>query len=272
MAISDITPLYTFISTGEKTMMYTLKEMCSVVAYIDGHRVAYNDSFYIQNLSTDKEEANKKANDLSASMGLPFRANAEFDLNEIKRRKAGEAQAEKEARELIKREYQERIAKEFSDKVGEGFMVCGKYTGLTAQQIVDKGDKDYILYCASQAPKDGIQVHQGVWAINCQVAALWLSENPQRESQYVGIEGDTVELSLTLRYSRVCSGQYRTILFVCETEDGDLVKFFSTAKGFCALEDGDCFRVKATIKKHEVDYYMTNDPKTTLLARPKIIS
>jgi hypothetical protein len=269
MIISS-TPMYSFISTGEKTAMYTLKTMSKVVGVNPfGVREYYNDSFYIQNLSTDKQTAVDKANSLSAAMGIPFRDNADFDLNEIKRRKAGEVKAEQEAREKAHREYEAKMADEFQSEVDTGFMVCGKHMGKTAQETVDAGDIDYVLYCASQFVVDSINM--GAWRINCAICSQWLSENPQPVSDYVGVVGSVLEEKVTVKRVSVCNGRFYTVMFLCVTAEGNLIKFFTTAKAFNDTERGDVFTVKGNVKEHAKDHYVDGSPKVTMINRPKMV-
>lgn len=267
--IVSSTPIYGFISTGELTAMYTLRIMASVVSVNSlGQRETFMDDYYIQNLSTDKQIADDKANSILAQMDIPFRPNADFDLNEIKRRKASEVAAEREAREQAQREYLKLEADRFAAQTTAGFMVCGKYIDKTAQEIVDLGDIDYILFAARE---HAVQVSTGPWAVNCAVANEWLQNNPQKASEYVGVVGEKITLELTVRTVRVCHGAFYTVLYVCATEAGDLVKFFTTAKAFDDVEKGHKIKVQGAVKAHEIDCFINGHPKVTMFNRPKMV-
>lgn len=73
----------TFIATGEKTKMYTLRKWGM---FNNGYR-DFQGSLYIQNLSIDKEKAIKRGEEISEELGLEFDPEVDFELNEIERRR-----------------------------------------------------------------------------------------------------------------------------------------------------------------------------------------
>lgn len=73
----------TFIATGEKTRMYTLRKWGT---FNNGYK-DFKGSLYVQNLSIDKEKAVEKGEEISKELGLPFDSEIDFELNEIERRK-----------------------------------------------------------------------------------------------------------------------------------------------------------------------------------------
>lgn len=81
MLRENFIPESTFVSTGEKSKMYTLKVYGKVL--LSGEYVAAGK--YIQNLSTDKVKAIEKGRELSEAMNLPFNDEVDFDLMEIER-------------------------------------------------------------------------------------------------------------------------------------------------------------------------------------------
>lgn len=74
--------LFTFISTGGKKGFYTLRVWGNQTC-MDGRE--FTSSVFVQNLSTDKEKAIKKALLLSEKMHLPLNSEIDFDLKEIER-------------------------------------------------------------------------------------------------------------------------------------------------------------------------------------------
>lgn len=75
-------PHNTFISTGDKKSMYTLRKW-GVLIKDDGQEEM--NSLFIQNLATDKERALQKGRLLSQKYDVPFTEEIDFDLNEIQR-------------------------------------------------------------------------------------------------------------------------------------------------------------------------------------------
>lgn len=68
--------LYTYVATGEKTAMYTLRKFVELPNGTGG-------SLHIQNLSIDKEKAIEKGRGISAELGVTFIETIDFDLNQI---------------------------------------------------------------------------------------------------------------------------------------------------------------------------------------------
>lgn len=258
-------PLYTFISTGEKTALYTLRCMYELPIVIQGvNRIILKD-YHIQNLSNDKAVAEEKAEYLSEQIGVLFKGNAEFDLNEIRRRKSEDVAAEREAVERAIRIAEEKAQVEYVRSMHEGVILCGKYTGMTPAEVVDT---DYLRWMASQVDLEAPEgLERSKWAISCQIAAKWLAEHPVKESEWIGEIGNKVVLTLKLQKVIFIQGQWRTILYKCVTEEGDVVTFYTVASGFSDLLVGQQFVVSGTIKKH--DEY--KESKSTVIARPKLV-
>ena len=258
-------PLYTFISTGEKTALYTLRCMYEVPVVIQGvNRVILKD-YHIQNLSNDKAVAEEKAEYLSAQIGVPFKGNAEFDLNEIRRRKSEEVAAQREAVERAIKEAEEKLQAEYVRSMQEGVLLCGKYRGMSPSEVEDI---DYLRWMASQIDLEAPEgLERSKWSISCQIAAKWLKEHPVKESEWVGEVGAKTVLTLKLQKVIFIRGQWPTILYKCVTGEGDAVAFYTVASGFIGLPVGQQFVVSGTIKEH-TEY---KGVKQTVLARPKLM-
>jgi hypothetical protein len=258
-------PIYTFISTGEKTALYTLRCMYEVPVVIQGvNRVILKD-YHVQNLSNDKAVAEEKAEYLSAQIGVPFKGNAEFDLNEIRRRKSEEVAAQREAVERAIKEAEEKLQAEYVRSMQEGVLLCGKYRGMSPSEVEDV---DYLRWMASQTDLEAPEgLERSKWSISCQIAAKWLKEHPVKESEWVGEVGDKINLHLKLCKIYFIQGQWPTILYKCITEDGDSVVFYTVASGFSNLIVGEWFDVTGTVKK--LDEY--KGVKQTVLNRPKLV-
>ena len=257
-------PLYTFISTGEKTALYTLRCMYEVPVVIQGvNRIILKD-YHIQNLSNDKATAEEKAEYLSEQIGVPFKGNAEFDLNDIRRRKSEEVAAEREAVERAVRIAEEKAQAEYVRSMQEGVILCGKYTGMAPAEVVDT---DYLRWMASQIYLEAPEgLERSKWSISCQIAAKWLTEHPVKDGEWIGEVGDKVVLTLKLQKVIFIQGQWPTIMYKTTTAEGDVVVFYTVAAGFSDLIVGEEFVVSGTIKKH--DEY--KGIKSTIIARPKL--
>lgn len=251
--------IYVYISTGEKTAMYTLRVMCEDKLVIGGETSFTFNSYYCKNLSNNKELAEEKAEAYAEAMGIPFKGDANFELNEIKRQRDALA---KEKREALERAYQEKIEKEAAERaerVVEGIILVGKYEGQTAE-MVWKQDKGYIWWLASMTGC------QGKLGISADIAAKFIADNKIEQPGYVGIIGEELETTLTLRRCSWTSGQYPTLMWLCEDEEGREVVFFSVAKAFKELDIGETFKVKGLVKDQRDGW---NGNKQTILNKPK---
>lgn len=262
--------LYGFVSTGDKSAMYTLRIMYEAWSQWGGKPTKYLKDVYYVNLSTNSADANAKALLYCKELGIPLRGDASFDLNEIKRRKAEELAADREKAEAAQRqrdlEFEQQIAearKVFENAVLEGVFQTGKYLGCLASDVA-KVDIQYIHWLAEHPISEGIATK---FDINIQIAKDYIAKHEVRKPDYVGVVGEEIELELTLVSGYVTHGAFPSIIWTAQTDDGDIVKFFSVAKGFKELKNGDRFKVKGTVKDHS-EY---RNQKSTLLNRPKLV-
>lgn len=266
------TPRRLFISTGDKTAMYTLCAVCDDVELVGDLYITSTNSHYITNLSTDHDRAIEKAKSLAATRGLPLAINADFDLNEIKRVAAGVRVA---ARERKEREKQERIAEvvrlEAEAVKGKVFLV-GTNAGLTAEEIVAKGEEQYVRWYSGQyvAGKERFSAHDAT----ALVALEWVKNNVPVVSSHIGTIGEKITVTLTLWNKRHIQGMYSTTVFVGLTTEGNMVSFFSTAQAFVGLDVNDVFTITGTIKDHNTNEYANGydvAPDQTIINRPKLV-
>jgi hypothetical protein len=86
------------------------------------------------------------------------------------------------------------------------------------------------------------------------------------ESEFVGVEGDKVTLTITVEkivtlYSDLYGNNY---LHLCRDQDGNVIVYKGTAH---IGAPGDANTIKATVKAHEI----YNDVRQTIVQRPKVI-
>lgn len=261
----DYNELYTFVSTGDKTAMYTLRVMC-FVKHSEGH---YMKDYYIRNLSTDKEKANVAARFFSEQMGLPLKSDAHFDLNEIKRRKSEEIEQARLHQERIEQERIEKQRIENLEKIEENVFLIGKYTGETPHEVAAAGDVQYIQWLANQA-QDVNDNYFDKFNISAIIAKKWVEENPLPESEFVGEVGVKSTFKVRINYVR-CVQSFRSVtyLFHMSDENGNVLKTFSTAKSMMDAPENEWITIQATVKQHDNCPY--ENKKVTMLKRPKVI-
>lgn len=257
--IIDSTPLYGFISTGDKTAMYTLRVMCRDRVSVGREVYVIAQDHFIKILSNDKAKAENSAQELCDDMCVPLKSDASFDLNEIKRRKSEEVQAEREARERSIREYQERIENEFQEGIRGDVFLIGKHIGKNPSEV----DVGYLFWLADQE----ISSNKSRYDINIQIASNYIKENNIQRPGYVGFLHEPIELELKLISCFATQGVYPSYIFKTVTPAQEQVVFFSTSKKFLALNKGDTFKITGSVRSH--DEY--NGQFSTCIAKPKMV-
>ena len=255
------TPLYGFISTGDKTAMYTLRIMedCLVAGGHEGTAYTALLDYYVKNLSNDKAKAEAAAEEICSDIGVPLKSDASFELNEIKRRKSELIQAEREAIERAQRERQEQSEREYEEGVRGAVFISGKYVGRSPAEA----DRGYLFWLADQ----GLSGYKSKYDINVQIAQNYIEENNIQKPGFVGVVSEDIELELKLISCFSTRGVYLSYIFKCETLAGDQVVFFSTSKKFLALKDGDIFKITGIVREHQI----YNNAKSTLINKPKMV-
>lgn len=255
--------LYTFISTGDKFGFYTLRVMEKVRVYFGGESRVILKDFYITNLSTDSKTAEEKAQRISEEIGIPFKGDADFDLEEIKRRQSEVVRQQKEAIERAIAERQQQIEQEFTASVNENVFIAGKYIGQTPSEVYAK-EANYLFWLANEY-EEGVK---SKLQVNAKIAKKFIEENDIQKPGYIGEEGEEVTVSLTLKHSQWTNSRFPSIMFICLTEKGEEVMFFTVAKKFQALENGNTFTIKGTVKEQRESY---SGNKQTIINKPKMV-
>lgn len=261
MALADTKSLYTFISTGDKTAMYTLRVMCLCTVTVGGENFKEMRDYYIQNLSTEKDKAEQKAGELSALLNLEFRGNADFDLSEIRRNRDSMA-AEK--REAAERAHNERLAAwdaERSEQLKAGMFLVGKYVGSTPADVaaIDLG---YVLWIAKEVDASG------KLGISARIAAEWIEANNIQAPGYIGEVNATIEVTATLKRVFWTQGQFPTLMHIATADSGEEIVFFSVAKAFKEIEIGQRFCIRGMVKDQREGW---GGSKQTVIGKPKLI-
>jgi hypothetical protein len=98
--------------------------------------------------------------------------------------------------------------------------------------------------------------------------ARWAAEKASKKvSDYIGSEGDKVEIEGEISAIRYIEGDYgTTTLYTIVTADGNLVKWFASRSAL-GENEGVQVRIKGTVKKHD-DY---QGVKSTVLTRCKAL-
>lgn len=265
--ITNFTPTALVLSTGEKVAMYTARFVGTYTAVdSDGRPYDFYGSEYIVNLSTDRQTAIDKLARIAENYGLPYDTTAVYDLNEIRREREAMTTAQREAMEAYAREQEAKRAEEFAEEVKLGLFVVGKYAGLTVEQIAEI-DEDYVRWIADH------EETKTPFGVGVALAKAWAEANPIPTSDFVGVKGESIEITAKLNRVVCFDGMYGTqYLFRFVDTDGNIITCFSKAKAMLELDRGDVVVFKAVVKDHELSYY--EDPrnnKVTIVSRPKVL-
>lgn len=270
MAIVSFEPTHTFISTGDKTAFYTLRQSGVATAVECGVYITFRHSYYIQNLSTDSATAIKRGQEISESLDLPFYPNADFDLNEIKREKAEVIAARNAAIEAERKQQELSALVEYKNSVTAGVMLVGKYNGVLVTDVA-KNDPEYLYWFATQYDDEATMF--SAFNASAKMASIWATANPKPISNWVGTVNQELLFTGKVTTIRNISGMYSSTLYRIVDESGNIVITYSTAKKFDELDIGDVVTIKGTVKKHETSMYeMTDNDHVTVLSRPKLIN
>lgn len=256
------TPLYLFLSTGDKTAMYTLRMM------VEKTDIRYGTSLkdeFVAILSNDYNKAVDLAYERSKEIGVPFKLAPAFNLNDIKRqRDEAKTAVEREALEKAIT-LQQQAQAEYDTAIAEGVLLIGKYKGQSLSDVASK-DADYLYYMAGKydanAPVDQYKA-------TLSMIADWV-ENNSRTQSFWGEVGQTQTAKMTF-IKRVGHQGVYGVSYGCffKTADNATVVFYTTAKAFLALNESDTVTVSALIYKHDERY---NGDMVTTVKKAKIIS
>lgn len=260
-------PQYGFFSTGDKTAYYTLRLMYDGWYFVEGQEIAGRRAYHVQNLSTDRNEALVKANNICSALNIPFDASLYLDLNEIKRIND---EAEREAiasqrAEVAKREQTVR-EQHLAELVKTRMLNFGKYAGRSFDEVSET-DPDYVRYIANASLDGKPEFTAGVM-----MAKVWVAENPLVVSSWIGKEGDIVESQFKVTKKAWFRGSYGdSLLTVLMDAVGNIAKVYSTAKAVRELSEGDVITMKATVKKNDWDGYRGVNDQVSILSKPKVV-
>lgn len=273
MTIVDFKPEYTVISTGDKTAFYTLRVVGTAIGINANGRYAFNHSYFIRNLSTDREKALETGTYYSEQLGYPFKPNADFDLNDIKRRRSEDLVAEREALERYERERTEAAVADYDRDVTAGVLLMGKYADRTIEEVAET-DPDYLYWLAREAVEysESETVFYNKFNASALIAKKWADANPRPISNWIGEVDEKITFTAKLTKIVDINSFYASTLFRFVTDQGNIVVMYSTAKKMYELNKGDVVTIQATVKSHDNSMYEDVDnSKVTLVKRPKIL-
>jgi hypothetical protein len=234
-------PLYTYISTGDKTAMYTLRERVDVVTI---HGTIPKDRF-IAILSNSYDKALSKAVELTMSLpySIPLKAN-QFELND--REKLSESISSFKDTEIVE-DYDLIQDKKFEVDVVSGVLLVGKYSNHTIEEVA-KNDPDYLYYVSSAWDEP---VKHSARAVTYAIIKKWVDANPKEES-FFGVVGEKYVSNVVLKKKSMIQGVYGlSYALNFETSTGQRLVTYTTAKKFVELEVGSELSMEFLVHSHD---------------------
>lgn len=261
---------YVYLSTGDLHGYYTLHVVTYQVEYDQlGVATGYTShDRYVQNLSVEGGNAERKAAEFAKKHGYENYASADFDLCAFSRWEVENNINIGVALELRKFLFGKHAGCTFVSVIEEDLQYM--------QWMLDQGrmfdDDEYIkgsrmsdFRCAAVAI---YRLHEaGELKIEAPAPIEWTPEEP---SEYIGEIGDKVELEGVVEFTKSIESYYGwTDLFIIKVDDRDIIKFFTSSKSFDDVQRGDRIKFKGTVDKHDDQY---NGTRETFLKRPKCVA
>lgn len=280
MAYSFIPTL--FISIGEKTCFFTLRETYEQVIHIPGEGSFGNcvingsyqgstrteiRSFHHFNLSQDPDEAIAKATVFAAEMGLELTTTRDRlveEMKEIKRADAAEMERRAKAEAQRKADYQAYVAEEnlrMRQVIAAGFFPFGRFSGLA----FEKAEPSYLQWVI--AKREDFEADSYMRLIADKLAAEYAEFSaPQFDPDAtIGEIGERLELEIKVVRSFSINTDFGTSYIVTMVTNSNIC-LISFGKFYA--EVGEILKIKGTVKCH--DQY--KGQMQTRLQRVKIIN
>lgn len=259
-----------FLGTGELNGFYTLRRVfwhpqydaLGVFTHYECH-----DS-YIQNLSTDPEEAERKASEYAKRHGVENFAYADFELDEwSKWRAVNETMIQAKMREQIIDFGKSHAGRSYSDVLSTNpdYMRWMRDSGVehdTEEEI--KGTR----FSRYKAGTVAIKRLAEIGDLVIPDRALESESDTKDPSEHFGTIGERVEFDAVILFRKWIDNPFGgSCLVIMETNGRDILKTFTTSDGMVYCDKGDHVRIKGTIDAHSV----YEDKKETMVKRPKLV-
>jgi hypothetical protein len=247
--------------------MYTLR---CVEEYRDGEGFERKTDNYVMNLSIDYDKAEKKALDFLGERATL--EGTEFTLNPYGKRVDNfvwDGESLCWGLKYYGWKLTDIVKEEFGIKyLAEGYQYPAdpRQADLDCLEAVNKLP-EVIAY--KKAEKDRIA---DLERVESEIKEKWL------RSQFIGSEGDVVELSVVVINKFIVDGYYGSTFCIEFSEGDNVLTCFSNAKLVRELDVDDKIKISCTIKGHrqadkkvkqDGEYYHIEDVKTTTITRIK---
>jgi hypothetical protein len=255
--------LYAYISTGDKTALYTLRVMSDDLVQLGYEKRIIRNSHFIQILSNDKDKASRKGRELAEELGVPFKDNADFDLKEIKRQRDALSQEKRLAYEKALEEKAQRERQIVEEQIKNNVFLIGKYAGETPE-YVNQENQPYLFWMATNHDANGLL------GVSGKIASKFIEDYDITPPDYLGKEGDIIQLKVKINDSFAVQGIYGTqwLFKTRDVETGSSVIFYTTSQKFLDKKVGDVVELSGVVKTHQEDKVGL---KNTLLSSIKYI-
>ncbi|QPI17931.1 hypothetical protein POP12_139 [Pectobacterium phage POP12] len=266
------------ISTGSKVGFYTLRFMekqCRLNANGEIYYVWV--SQYWQNLSTDWDSAVEKAKEFSRQTGFPLVLEGKFDLEEIKRMNAEEAERARNEQYKVSLELDIAWKENYGHDLNDAYDIA-KSTDIflggncKGQKFSDVAQirPDYIKWCVSNCEN----INNTNYFMSFNIICLRLKEMVEngelvlKESKHNYEPKDKIEIDVICSQRLVVDSLYgSSTMYKFVDADGNVYVTFYSGHGW-KLKECERATIKGTVKKNDE----FRDVKQTVLTRVKAVS
>jgi len=236
---------YYYISTGDKTKMYTLRHAYTEQRHTREGVMDIRRDEYCCNLSIDWGKAMAKA---QARVGGGTLRSEEFNLEEIRRRNAEEVEAARiQKQECEDAQRASRVEAHLAE-VQHCIFPFGKYTGKTFDDVYEY-DRSYIQYMGSIKIEEADPVPELLKKVlQARYPELFVPL-PEANGEYYGEVGsrETFNAMITARFGFETQFGWTTVLKMVK-DSGELLVYMGS--GNVDGDKGDAVQFTATIKEH----------------------
>jgi hypothetical protein len=249
-------PLYTFISTGDKGAMYTLRLKVLVSNLTAG---SYQKDEFVCVLRNNYEKAVALAQERTKSMTVPFKLAPEFK-NEPE---SGQVVNYRDLQ--LEKEHQEKELQQanYDRDVLIGVLLIGKYKGLSVLEVAEI-DPNYLHFMDKK-----FHLEQAISPrkVTIDIIKQWVAKNPRRNAVW-GTVGEVTTgkmmLSNRVHFLNAYGSSY---LFDFTADNGANVIYYTREKPFLELSIGANVTVSALVHSQEE----VNGSSRTLIKKAKLL-
>lgn len=231
------TPIYLYISSGEKSVFFTLK----LYFKFESRGKTFFSSRFIKSLSVDLTEATLKAENIAKRYGLPLKKPSQGSAWRMKSHGAR------------------------TKVYGNTVMSFGKYKGMQLKDILKK-DPKYCHWLCKNSENPSSEVFKIVSFLRSALKEKPNQKPVDREklklawysrSQHIGVIGESLTILARVNKCWQTETKWGTqCVVVLETQQGNHIKIKSRSKDAFKLHEDEWYQINGTVAEHSKYKYI----------------